>query len=129
LLGDGLALTMAVSLSLMTVIARRGARPPALPTACIASLVAALAVVPLGWASGASFVIAWPAVAWLAAFGVMTMAIALPCYLSGAACVPAELPLAPLWVWLAFAEIPPNASLIGGGVVAFAVLRQMGAKE
>jgi drug/metabolite transporter (DMT)-like permease len=68
----------------------------------------------------------------------MTMAIALPCYLSGAACVPAgqamlistlELPLAPLWVWLAFAEIPPNASLIGGGVVAFAVLWQMRATE
>ena len=44
LLGDGLALTMAVSMSLMTVIARRHERLPALLTACIASLVAGIVV-------------------------------------------------------------------------------------
>jgi drug/metabolite transporter (DMT)-like permease len=138
LFGDGLALAMAVSMSLMTVVARRHGRLPALPTACIASLVAALAVLPLGWASGASFVISWQAAAWLAAFGVMTMAIALPCYFAGAAAVPAgqamlisaaEMPLAPLWVWLAFAEVPSSASLAGGGIVALAILWQLSEKS
>ncbi|MFI5014873.1 MAG: DMT family transporter [Hyphomicrobiales bacterium] len=132
--GDGLALLMAISLSLMTVIARRHARLPPLPTACIASLVAASAVLPLGWVSSASFVVTWQAAAWLAGFGIMTMAVALPCYLSGAAQVPAgqamlisasEMPLAPLWVWLAFAETPSSASLIGGGVVALAIIFEL----
>lgn len=134
--GDGLALAMTVSISLMTVLARRHARLPASLTACLASLVAALAVLPLGWAAGASFAISAPVAGWLAAFGILTMGVALPCYLSGAAAVPAgqamlistlEMPLAPLWVWLAFAEIPPSASLIGGGVVALAILWQLGA--
>jgi drug/metabolite transporter (DMT)-like permease len=133
LLGDALALAMAVSISLMTVVARRHARLPALLTACLASLAAALAVLPLGHATGASFAIPWSSAAWLAAFGILTMAVALPCYLEGAATVPAgkamlisalEMPLAPLWVWLAFVETPPAASIIGG-VVALAILWQM----
>jgi drug/metabolite transporter (DMT)-like permease len=136
LFGNGLALMMTVSMSLMTVIARRHGQLPALLTACISSLVAASAVLPLGWVSSASFVITWEAMAWLAGFGIMTMAVALPCYLSGAGDVPAgqamlisalEMPFAPLWVWLVFAEAPSVASLLGGCVVAFAILWQLGA--
>jgi drug/metabolite transporter (DMT)-like permease len=136
LFGDGLALMMTVSMSLMTVIARRHGQLPALLTACISSLVAASAVLPLGWVSSASFVITWEAMAWLAGFGITTMAVALPCYLSGAGDVPAgqamlisalEMPFAPLWVWLVFAETPSVASLLGGCVVAFAILWQLGA--
>lgn len=33
-----------------------------------------------------------------------------------------DVPLAPIWVWLAFAETPPATTLIGGGVVLAAVL-------
>ena len=36
-----------------------------------------------------------------------------------------DAPLAPLWVWLAFRELPPVATLIGGGIVAAAVLWNM----
>ena len=59
------------------------------------------------------------------------MAVALPCYLLGAADVPAgkamlisalEMPLAPLWVWLAFGETASSASLVGGVIVTLAVL-------
>ncbi len=103
-------------------------------TACVACLLAAFAVLPLGWAAGASFAISWREAAWLAGFGIVTMGVALPCYLAGAAAVPAgqamlisamEMPLAPLWVWLALAEIPSRASLLGGGVVAVAILWQL----
>ena len=132
--GDALALAMAVAMSLMTVIARRRAGLPVALTACIASLVAALAVLPLGWISGAGFVVSWRQAAWLAAFGVVNMGIALPCYLAGAGLVPAgqamlistlEMPLGPLWVWLAFSETPARASLAGGLVVALAVIWQL----
>jgi drug/metabolite transporter (DMT)-like permease len=136
LFGDGLALAMALCLALMTVVARRHTRLPVLLTACIACSVAALAVLPLGWAAGASFAVSWRDAAWLAGFGIVTMGVALPCYLAGAARVPAgqamlisaaEMPMAPLWVWLAFAEIPTNASLLGGGVVALAIVWQLAA--
>ena len=33
-----------------------------------------------------------------------------------------ELPLAPLWVWLAFGEVPASATMLGGGIVCAAVL-------
>jgi drug/metabolite transporter (DMT)-like permease len=33
-----------------------------------------------------------------------------------------ELPFAPLWVWLAFGEVPSMVTLLGGGVIFAAVL-------
>ena len=134
LLGDGLALAMTASLSLMTVVARRHERFPALLIACLSSIAAALAALPFGHLAGASFLISWSTAGWLAAFGILTMAVALPSYLAGAATVPAgkamlisalEMALAPLWVWLAFAEVPPTGSVIGGGIAALAILWQM----
>jgi drug/metabolite transporter (DMT)-like permease len=136
IVGDGLALAMTILFALVTVFARRAGDLPPLPMACVASLTAAAAALPLGAAAGASFVIPWTTMAWLAAFGICAMAIALPCYFAGAARVPAgqamlisaaELPLAPLWVWLAFGERPSIASFIGGGIVAMAVLWQLSA--
>jgi len=138
LLGDALALLMTLAMSLMTVIARHHGGLAPLPTACVASLVAALAALPLGLAAGASFATPWPAMAWLAAFGIATMAIALPAYLAGAATVGAaramlisalEMPLGPLWVWLAFAETPSAASFIGGAIVALAIVSQLRRSE
>ncbi len=135
--GDGLALMMTVSLSIMAVAAR-GTRLAAVPTALAASAVASAAVLPLGWASNATFVIGWHEAAWLAGFGIVTMAVALPCYLIGAADVPAgramlisamELPLAPLWVWLAFGEVPSAASAVGGAIVTSAILVDLAGKQ
>jgi drug/metabolite transporter (DMT)-like permease len=134
LLGDALALLMTLAMSLMTVIARRHGGLAPLPTACVASFVAALAALALGLAAGETFVIPWQATAWLAAFGITTMAIALPAYLAGTATVGAaramlisafEMPLGPLWVWLAFAETPSAASFIGGAIVALAIVSQL----
>jgi drug/metabolite transporter (DMT)-like permease len=131
--GDCLALMMTVSLSVMAVAAR-GTALSAAPTALIASMLAAWFVPPLGWIESASFLIGWRDAAWLAGFGIVTMAVALPCYLLGAADVPAgkamlisalEMPLAPLWVWLAFGETASSASLVGGVIVTLAVLSDL----
>jgi drug/metabolite transporter (DMT)-like permease len=132
--GDALALIMTLTFSAMTVLARRHAGLSAMVTTCVASLVAALAALPLGWSLGASFAVSPHDMAWLAAFGIVTMTFAFPCYLAGAAHVPAaqamllsalEMPLGPLWVWLAFGERPALASFIGGGIVALAILLQL----
>jgi drug/metabolite transporter (DMT)-like permease len=133
LLGDALALAMTLSLSLMAVAAR-GNTLPAAVTALAASLAATITVLPVGWLASASFAIGWQDGFWLAAFGIVTMAIALPSYLAGAAEVAAgrsmlisalEMPLAPLWVWLAFGETPALATILGGSIVALAILYEL----
>lgn len=127
--GDALALLMTLSLSLMTVAAR-GSDVPALVMSLLASATAGLIVLPLGHMQGANFSITAADAFWLAGFGVATMAIALPCYLAGASRVAAgramlisalEMPLAPLWVWLAFGDIPALATVFGGILVACSI--------
>ena len=131
--GDSLALLMVLALSLMAVLARGRPQAP-LPTAFGSALLAAVVVLPLGWSAGDGFLISGTDAMWLAAFGLVSMAVALPCYLAGAADVPAgramlisalEMPLAPLWVWLAFGAVPATASLVGGGFVAVAVFTDL----
>ncbi len=133
-LGDLLALLMTLSLSAMAVLARRAA-PPALPVAIVSSLATAAVIAPLGWIgpSGHLAITAREAV-WLACFGVVTLAVAMPCYIAGMKRVPAgramlisalEMPLAPAWVWLAFGETASPASLVGGVIVALAVWAEL----
>ena len=59
------------------------------------------------------------------------MAVALPCALAGLASVTAaramligaaEMPLAPLWVWLVIGETPSRAAIVGGTLVGAGVL-------
>ena len=135
--GDALALLMTLSLSLMTVAAR-SSEVPALVMSLLASATAGLIVLPLGYVEGANFSITAMDAFWLAGFGVVTMAIALPCYLAGASHVAAgramlisalEMPLAPLWVWLAFGQIPAVATVFGGVLVAVAIFYDLRAGE
>jgi drug/metabolite transporter (DMT)-like permease len=70
----------------------------------------------------------------LALFGVTQSAVGLTLFGIGSRMVPAaeatlltalDVPLAPLWVWLAFNEIPSAATLIGGVIVLAAVVGHM----
>ncbi len=36
-----------------------------------------------------------------------------------------ELPCAPLWVWLAFGEVPAPLTFVGGGIVCLAILLEL----
>ena len=129
-LGDLLALLMTLSLSLMAVLTRGSALSASAASLASALLTAAF-VLPLGWADGSGFALDRSSALWLAAFGAVTMGVAMPSYLAGAALVPSgramlisalEMPLAPLWVWLAMGEVPSAAPAIGGGIVLVAVL-------
>lgn len=128
--GDTLALLMTVAYAGFAVLARDAALPP-LATALGSALLAAAAVLPPALLTGETLRVSLAEACWLAAFGFVTMTAALPAYLAGAARVPAaramlitavEMPFAPLWVWLAFGEVPPPASLLGGAIVLAAVL-------
>ena len=126
LLGDLMALGMAISLALMMLVLRRHRDTPMLPAACLSALLGSL--------------IAWPlagtlhpdglTLLYLALFGISQFGLGLLLLTLGSQLVSAteaaligalDAPLAPLWVWLAFAEQPPVASLLGGGIVMAAV--------
>lgn len=124
-LGDGLALLMTFALSAVAVFSRGQSFPP-LALSCASALLAALVIMP----AQPTLVLTPSQFLWLTAFGAVTMAIALPCYLLGLRTVPAgramlisaiELPLAPLWVRLAFGEVPSVHAAVGGLIVSVAV--------
>ncbi len=125
--GDLLAFVMTASLAVVMVIARRHRDIPMVPAAALSNLLGS--VVSLPWADPAA---AGPTdLAYLAIFGFCQMTLGLTLFVVGARLIPAaqtaligalETPLAPLWVWLAFGELPSRLAFVGGTVVMIAVV-------
>jgi drug/metabolite transporter (DMT)-like permease len=126
LFGDTLALIMAVLMAGMILISRRYQGIPALAATCLASSLSALAVSPfanVASVGGDQLII-------LAAFAVVNQVLGFGLFALGARWLPPtqsalilalEAPLAPFWVWLILAETPGPETLLGGGIVLFAV--------
>jgi drug/metabolite transporter (DMT)-like permease len=126
LLGDLLAFGMTVGMAVMMVMARRYPSIPVLQAACLSALLSGL----LAWPFGAPTMISSAEFGLLAAFGLVNSALGLTLFTMGARRLPAietgligalDAPLAPLWVWLAFGEVPGKTTLIGGTIVFSAV--------
>jgi drug/metabolite transporter (DMT)-like permease len=124
--GDALALAMALAMGAMILIARRHPGIPALPATCVASALGALAVLPF-----ATFGIGGADMALLMAFALVNQVLGFGAFAVGVRHLPPmqsalvtalDAPLAPLWVWLVFAETPSAATLLGGAIVMLAVL-------
>ena len=127
LFGDALALGMTLAMAYMMVMARRHPGIPTLPAAALSALLSAMVALPF---ATAMTVTADQAVL-LAAFGLVNSALGLGLFLMGSARIPPiqtaligalDAPLAPLWVWLAFAEVPTGATLVGAAVILAAVV-------
>ena len=130
LFGNLLALIMTILISLMMVIIRRHRDTPMLPAACLSALVLPLLVAPVASPSagfGENFV-------YLVLFGAAQFGLGLLLLTLGTRLIPAtrsaligslETPLAPLWVWFAFGEIPSLMTCVGGAVVMAAVIVDM----
>jgi drug/metabolite transporter (DMT)-like permease len=126
LLGIALAVVMTGGMAAMTVLVRRHRGVPMVPAALASALVTTAIALPLASAEvpdGARLGL-------LALFGAVQMALGLVLFVLGSRLVPPgeaalltclEAPLAPVWVWLAFAELPDAATWAGGGVVLAAV--------
>lgn len=126
LLGDLLAFGMTLVLAAMMVISRRVPTLPIMAASALSALLSGVAALPFAeavWVSGSEMGL-------LAAFGLVNSAVGLALFSLGARYLPAvetalitalDAPLAPIWVWLFFAETPSPTTLTGGTIVFVAV--------
>jgi drug/metabolite transporter (DMT)-like permease len=130
LLGNLLALVMTILISAMMVIIRARRDTPMLPASCLSAFALAIAVAPMATPSagfGSNFI-------YLVLFGTAQFGLGLLLLTLGTRLISAtrsaligslETPLAPLWVWVGFGEIPPLMTCVGGAVVIAAVAADM----
>lgn len=130
LTGSVLAGIMALSYAAMMVIIRRNEHVSMLPAACLSAFACSLMVLP--WANPAD--VGTPVLFQLLLFGTVQFGMGLLLMTLGTRLISAtrsaligslENPLAPLWVWLAFGEVPAPATWIGGIIVMAAVLGEV----
>lgn len=127
LLGDGIAIAMTMLTAGLAVTVRRHRDTPILE-AVIAGCALAMAS---GFALGDAGSATPGDLAWLAVFGALTMGLGMAMFTVGARRIPSaqaallgalETPLAPLWVWIGFNEMPGVATFIGGGLILAALV-------
>ncbi len=125
--GDFLAVVMTFCMAGLIVMARKFQQIDMLPAACLSTLFSACISLPFA----SSAIPAASELLVLASFGILNMALGFVLFAYGSRMIPAaetaligalDAPLAPIWVWMIFAEVPTLATLIGGGIVFVAVL-------
>jgi drug/metabolite transporter (DMT)-like permease len=125
--GDLLALLMATAFAAAIVLTRLRRDVSMTPATCLAMLLVAVVAEPLTDPMSAS----GHDVALLAVFGAGQMCLGLSLFAVGARLIPAgeaglitvlEVVLGPVWVWIAYAERPDRATLLGGAIVLAAVV-------
>ncbi len=124
--GDILALGMTLAMAAMIIIVRRYHDVPGMAAAGLSALLSGLACWPLGHPTA----VTGEALLLLLLFGLVNSAAGLAFFTLGARLLPPvetaligalDAPLAPLWVWLAFAETPGISTIVGGSIVFVAV--------
>lgn len=127
ILGDLLAIVMAGSFAVATVLIRRHPEIQMAPAAALATALTALVALPLS----DPLQTAPRDLALLAFFGIGQFGAGFLLFMAGARWIPAaessllgmlETVLGPLWVWLVLDERPGAASLTGGAVILAALL-------
>jgi drug/metabolite transporter (DMT)-like permease len=126
LVGDLLAFGMTLCMAMMLLIIRRHRDVSMLPAACLSALLCPLFV----WPVAAPLGVTLTELLFLVLFGTVQFGLGLVFLTLGGQLVTAtenalvstlETPMAVLWVWLAFQEIPPTPSVLGGLIVMAAV--------
>lgn len=127
LLGDGLSVLLTMLMAMMIVLQRMKGEVDMVPAACLSALVTALVSLPFATPLNVTTV----DMVNLALFGISNMGLGLILFTIGSRLIPAantaligalDAPLAPVWVWLAFAETPGINTVLGGVVVMAAVI-------
>ena len=125
--GDLLAIVMAGSFAVATVLVRRHPEIQMAPAAALATTLTALVALPLADPLGT----APRDLLLLAFFGAGQFGAGFLLFMAGARLIPAaqssligmlEVVLGPLWVWLVLSERPGGAALAGGALILAALL-------
>jgi drug/metabolite transporter (DMT)-like permease len=124
--GDVLAFGMTLCMAVVMIVIRKHRETPMLPAACLSAFLSALVVWPLAQPGS----VRPTDMAYLVLFGSTQFGLGLLLLTLGTRLISAtesalisalEAPLAPIWVWLAFKEVPSQTTLIGGTIVMAAV--------
>lgn len=127
LAGYAFATMMALSYAAMMVIIRKNRDVSMLPAVCLSAFLCAFVVLPFAQ----PMQVTAPVMLDLVLFGTVQFGFGLLLMTIGTRLISAtrsaligslENPLAPLWVWLAFGELPAWATWVGGGLVMGAVI-------
>ena len=130
LTGDALAFCMTIGLATFTVILRHHRGASMLPAAAASGWIGALLALP--FATGLD--VGAHNLRNLALFGVVSFGLGLVLYTLGArylhparaALISAlDTPLAPIWVWIAFDQVPAVTTVVGGVIVLGAVVHNI----
>ena len=127
MIGDLLAVVMAASFAVATVLVRRHPEIQMAPAAALATALTALVALPF------ADPLSPPArdLAFAAVLGIGQFALGFLLFMAGARLIPVaqtsligmlEVVLGPIWVWLVLDERPAVASLIGGTLILTALL-------
>lgn len=131
LVGDGLAILIALVFAAATVITRRHSEVRMMPAVCLGTLMAGA----LAFAMSGSLAVGPRDGVLLVMFGALNLGLGMAFFVTGARLLPsalaalisvAEPVLGPLWVWLIHGEVPGSRTLIGGSVVFAALLLHLG---
>ena len=124
--GNLLALSVAASIALQTLIARRFRTGRMEPAVLMAAVIAGLVALPLALPLEATA----REVGMMAALGLVQLSAALTLYFYAARYLPAPILVfvvlidaifAPVWVWLGFGEVPGTLVLVGAAVILASV--------
>ena len=127
--GIGASLVMTLLFAVSLVITRHRRDISMAPAICLSQLLVVITLAPLSDPAA----VTRHDVRFLALLGVGQMGLGLVFLTMGARLISAsevalisllEVVLGPLWVWLAFSEVPATTTFLGGAVVVFAVLLQ-----
>jgi drug/metabolite transporter (DMT)-like permease len=130
LLGDFLAIGMTIFMTCMMVAIRYGAAMDMIPASFMSAVASMIITLPFAHIAGIGSM-DW---AYLAAFGVTQLGLGLLFLTEGSRRIPAaqaaligslDIPFAILLVWLAFSEVPPPLTVIGGGIILITVFAHM----
>jgi drug/metabolite transporter (DMT)-like permease len=128
--GDLLAVAMTLLMAAMMVVIRHNRRVSMLPAACLSAFLSAIVVLPVAHPAAAF----GPQFGWCVLFGTTQFGLGLLLLTLGTRRISAaraalistlEVPLAGVWVWLAFGEVPSFAVLVGGLIVMLAVVANL----
>ncbi len=128
--GDLVAFVMTLAMAVMMVLSRRYQGLPMLPATFLSALLCALVALPFA---------RWPVpdvatLLQLALFGLVNSALGLALFIIGSKMLPTtetaligalDAPLAPLWVLIAFGEVPGQATVVGGLLVFVAIMAHL----